>query len=333
LYVRLLCKKTGLDTESSALIKKSLNDIIDKLTQILQIIREFTAPAAPTVEKEGLAKQKEALLTNLGNLVGLTIRTGAAVFPGNQDQADNLTDYIAMLIDINNALVQKKFTNAVLTGYALMDKALNKNFPNQYAALMNDKVTTTINFFVSLISAKTGEDVYNIIDAAAAPVGSYIKKKEKAGYLTVNGYAGMNLNWNFKDALFNDESGAAFNTNSFEIFMPLGLEIGSHWFGLLVAPFDLGGLIKFGFMGNLWDYNTTGAGLVKVLEANNPQTINFQTILAPSASLVFRFTDDLPLTIGVGYQFIPNLQATTGVFTVHKIIVFAAMDIVLYLFE
>lgn len=156
------------------------------------------------------------------------------------------------------------------------------------------------NFMTDILTAYNSEEVANIIDRYAAPVGSYSLKRKSHFSISLNAYPGLFI-------AIEDPLGSVDNKNikrwSFVsgITSPLGLSFNWGGYGkkrnqnisLFVSAIDIGSVLSYRWA------NDEAEGL--------PNDVEWAQVFAPGAHLMYGLSN-LPLTFAAGYQISPRLR-------------------------
>ena len=213
---------------------------------------------------------------------------------------------------IGEQLLQEDYAGAVL-GALELARALNITVP--------PAVTRGATIFVELANAKSGDEVARVIEAAAAPPGSYrVKFRQPA--LAVNAFVGAGYGWVPPAPGFNDGIGAT------SIYAPVGIHATlpvCHYvaIGLFLSVLDPGVLLDFGKPVEETMVSQTAT-----------QQIGLAQILSPGAYVTLEPIKDWPLTLGFGVSRVPNvwrIASTTDGMTAEKdslrVAIFIALEL------
>jgi hypothetical protein len=192
----------------------------------------------------------------------------------------------------------------------------NKTMPPQGRQLL--RLISTI------AEAKSAEDISNLLWAVAEPVGSFKAKRTQKGHdfgkFSLNSYLGVALT-------MESTVRASEGRDLFPMFhAPIGLEVNflrfRNWSASAFVPMlNLGNLVASRF----------GADSVAV----KPE-IGFSQLVSQGAYLVIGITRNIPLSVGLGVDYVPQLrrQLSNGTrIDVTRTSVFMAMDMPLYFFS
>jgi hypothetical protein len=185
-----------------------------------------------------------------------------------------------------------------------------------------------------MAEVKSSEEVVAAIESFASPIGSFRTKRigeRPRAYSTINAYVGYaaGREWLINKTVANSRLAAGYHG----YYTPVGFEFGTAWknkvvssCGLFISPIDLGTMTSYRMGQNSWDS----------LTVNNQEKINFRSVLAPSAALVFGLSKTKPVTLAVGYQFSPEQRVlsntvlnTNANVNVHRVFATLSIDLTL----
>ncbi|MBL7814592.1 MAG: hypothetical protein JNL70_06270 [Saprospiraceae bacterium] len=176
------------------------------------------------------------------------------------------------------------------------------------------------NFMTDVLTASNSEDVAQILERYAAPVGSYSVKRRSTFSLSLNAYPGLFMGWESpkNSELLKDVNRTSFITG---VTAPIGLS------------FNFGGLGEKNNSDSEFDLNDKKykkkhyqslSAFVSVIDIGAvlsyrwaddqaqglPQSIEWAQVIAPGLHLVYGFPN-LPLTLNAGVQVAPKLRKVT----------------------
>lgn len=184
------------------------------------------------------------------------------------------------------------------------------------------------NFMVTLVNAETQEELLSALESAALPVGSYRIKRNSFVNISLNAYAGGFGGYEVlrHKSVPTSEKGAA--TMGFTAPVGLSFSLGTRRSGTTVPE---------KFAQNAWFYNKSGdktyltgrswsifisvidVGAVTSFRLSNDSTalpvLSWRNLIAPGGYLVYGF-GKIPVSMGVGVQYGPQLRAITVTDTV-----------------
>lgn len=208
------------------------------------------------------------------------------------DRAQRALPLFSRVFDITDQLALKNYNEVIFSVGLLLKDALNAEgfyVPEAYFQYGN--------FLASVAIAKSGADVKAAIDAVALPSGSSSIKKDLAFNAALNGYVGY-----FARQLDDDERYYEGFTETHGITAPVGVTI-SHGLGragslsVFLGILDVGAIVKYKVSE---DPN----------EAPKPE-IDWGNILSPGVHLVYGGPFYLPISVGIGQQWLPkNVEDT-----------------------
>lgn len=159
------------------------------------------------------------------------------------------------------------------------------------------------NFMTDILMASNGEEVANILDRYAAPVGSYSVKRRSKFSMSLNAFPGLFMGWETprKPELLRGVSTTSFVSG---LTAPIGLSFN---FGALgdkknqslsafVSVIDIGAVLSY-----RWS-NDQAQGL--------PQSVEWAQVMAPGLHLIYGMPN-LPLALNAGFQVAPKLRKVT----------------------
>lgn len=299
----LILSKSGTYKELTKFIN-SLYDALEKIKQEVTTIRkrsELEVVDAISVEK--FANYKNIALGVI-DIVDATVE-----FPGlfdNTQKAKILkvtSDFrvvyipsVEEIVSIVNNIEKKNYNEAIYDAGELVSKLLPKVDPDKNASTkIAGKLFQYGQFFATVATAENGDQVKSAIDAIALPTGSSSLKKELLFNIAVNGYIGY-----FNRQLKSEDKFVTGFTQSYGITAPIGFTFsaGLRKGGSLSAftgILDVGAIAQY----QLETDPTSGATTAE------PE-IDWGNILSPSVQLVYGFPWYLPVSTGIGYQWLAN---------------------------
>jgi len=190
---------------------------------------------------------------------------------------------------------RKDYSNSIYYIVQILDDLFIKD--PAYTDLMNklDKYGT---FMTDVVNSKNSDQVKEVIKKNVAPPSSFILKREYARTFSITGQPGYFVS---VEKLTGGDKKAAFVSG---ITLPLGFEFtfksktgneNSGSFGIFAQLIDLGAVLNFRVSDETSDL---------------PDKIEFKQIFSPGGSFNYGFKNS-PVTIGVGYQYTPQLRSVT----------------------
>ena len=166
------------------------------------------------------------------------------------------------------------------------------------------KVKTYGLFMANMLSAQSADDVENIVENAALPVGSSSIKKYSVFNIAVQSYLGASFRIDNPSASFSSPW-----TDRLGVTGPIGLgfnfglrKAGS--VGLLVNLFDLGAIIDYQLK---IDTTVNSSNAAPTPTINKNYQVKLGQIVSPGFYAVYGFLANLPLAVGIGGQYGPGL--------------------------
>ncbi len=147
-------------------------------------------------------------------------------------------------------------------------------------------------FIANIVEAKTPEEVSNVIENAALPVGSSSYKKYHCGNVSINGYLGANYNYEVHKSPNNAWQ------KHFNVTAPVGINVSfasigkGGAFSAFVPLIDIGAIVNS-------QLTKDSSGI--------DQKIYLRNIFSPGFYLVYGCGGNLPLSFGCGAQYGPGL--------------------------
>jgi len=173
----------------------------------------------------------------------------------------------------------------------------------QYQKALSQAVKIA-GLFVDLMNSSTHKEIKQILHQYAAPLGSYSLKGRSHYTVTITSLPGFSIGGEY-DA--NKHFFKHYLNNYMGLFGPLGIQgtialspyrrIWNPSIGLLLAPFDLGAAFSYPYSSSDSTSSTT--------KSDAPR---FKDIFIPGAILTFNVDDKLPLSLGFGVQYSPQLR-------------------------
>lgn len=155
------------------------------------------------------------------------------------------------------------------------------------------------SFMADVVAAKTVEETKKALESVILPAGSYSVKRESSFTLGVNAYGGGTFGW---EQVQNDDGTFGDRKNHVGLFAPVGIELAfgmkcglMQSFSALISLLDLGSVVNFR-LGN---------------KTESVPNIGFAQVFAPGLYGVLGLFEGVPLSIGFGAQFNPNLRDIT----------------------
>ena len=192
---------------------------------------------------------------------------------------------------VAKSLASQNYSGAALGFYALV-KGTTK--PGDTTFALPAGLEKTISFVTAIAQAGSSKEIAGVIDAYAAPVGSYrVKRGAERLYLVLNGYLGAGGGLERVDS-----------TSGFAgVTAPIGIEFG----GSLGKGWSLGILAQVLDLGTPASYRMTKTN--EQLESE-PE-VGFAQVFSPGGYLVLGLKN-LPVAFGAGINLAPSLRKTSN---------------------
>lgn len=152
------------------------------------------------------------------------------------------------------------------------------------------------NFMANIVNATSADEVEAVITAAALPAGSSSIKKNSAFNMAVNGYLGITYNF------YVDKEGKSANAwqSNFSVSAPVGIGFSTGLPRRMGSASLTGTLVD---IGAIVDYQLSNDS--SVIESK----IKLGNIISPGAFFFYGMGWNIPLSIGIGYQYGPGLTS------------------------
>ena len=239
-------------------------------------------------------------------------------FAQKGEAADN--QVLQKTLNVYKSIHQKEYNNLIPNLSKILLQILNQSKKNTSFVKLLTKLDKYGNFMIGVVNAQNTTQLRDLLGKVVASSGSYLKKRTSLRTLSLSVHAGY---YGSGELLEKTNTWGA-NTG---LTIPIGLEYtfgftsrrkpakaSKNYFtkndrqrfykgsslGIYLQIIDLGAMMNY----RLFDDQTQTL----------PDEITFQQVLAPGASINYGFKNS-PLTIGVGYQYMPQLRKTTLVGT------------------
>lgn len=283
------------------------------------------------------------ILDALGELLAATGDSQSASTPAGQKRV--LAASINLLkVTLAIAAPDPAMAKAVATTADIVDAAGNKDYARvaalilasfELSASLSDDAHKNLRKYIGLAAgiatANTSTDVANVLEQAAAPLGSWKRKHVKQVGVSLTGFVGATVDR--EDAQSPDgttmTTGKAYAAAP---FLGLGLDLhvrlsDSERIGLFAPIIDLGSVASTRF-------NESGGS--DVLKVDDDPELGFAQVFAPGA-YIYLSLGHSPAVIGGGVSYIPRLRRvddttnpmapTTSTVAVTHVGVFLAVDV------
>lgn len=200
-----------------------------------------------------------------------------------------ISDYTLQIYD--NAR-SNDYSNSIYYVTLILNEILDANATYLETMQQIDQYGT---FMTDVINSENSDEVKEVIKKHAAPPASFILKREYAKTFSITGQPGYFISTENIEGNWGFVSG---------ISLPMGFEYtwklkkgqeNSSSFGIFAQLIDLGAMLNF----RVSDSTST-----------LPEKVEFSQIFSPGGSLTYGFNNS-PLTIGLGYQYTPELRQVT----------------------
>lgn len=290
----------------------------NQLAKIQQL--RSTWKAASLDERKGEAINFSFQVVNdLNSLLGSGIR-----FAELLDSSLNLTKiksiyqniqwFSQIIIDVSVG----NYSHAVIASSSIISSISGCDTSENKACKSLNKFLYYGSFMAAIVEAETSEEVSQLLDAYALPAGSASIKKSLAFSVSINSYVGFfgGCETILRETLPDTSLWVYGVTAPLGFGANLGFNRGgsaSLYFSLI----DIGSLVSYGFLSN---------------DVSDVDSITLGEIWAPGIGLVYGFPGNVPLSIGVGYQWGPELReipstGNTELQSNGRLNVFLAVDI------
>lgn len=278
-----------------------LQDLISRLLTVrtaAKLSQEASTQVAPESPRAERVAATQLAFDNYARCVSnaFAIAPMAAMIPALQ-QATPVADFETVIDHLGLALEHARAGDYVAAFVEVQASLAAANLPSP------PWFTKYGGFLADVAAAKTPADAQAAIEAAAAPVGSWRRKRGGGRHtLWINGYLGGQIG---AERLFGAGAPGGFAFHG-GLFAPVGLEadLGFHktWsVGVLASAIDLGALV---------DLRTSSSSATATV--NNNANVGARQVFSPGAYLVFGlgFGDGgIPITFGAGASVSPELRS------------------------
>lgn len=254
---------------------------INKLKQMVQELNQITNEINGIIKQEDTSKAKSNLSIYLNlssDLLGSINNIFKTIVPAATEKND-----LDLFINVINSI--KRFNNGLVNKNYLSSCAAVTDMLTYLGLDMNESLAPLIkygNFIGELTGAEDSDEISEIIESFAAPVGSWRDKKSNRWLIAIDNFVGPAF---------------IVDNENFTLSTPVGLSITyacSEKFSLtcMASILDIGPLVSYRFL------NSTG----KVAD------IYFKEIISPGIFLAANFGRNCPIFFNIGYQSQPSLQ-------------------------
>jgi hypothetical protein len=203
-----------------------------------------------------------------------------------------------------SAVQKKNYAGAVLNAYQVLRGLSSipqwqgsKAFQNAYL----QEFFYYTSFMSDVLTATNSEDVSDILNRYAAPVGSYSIKRNTRFSISLNAYPGLYIGRENPRMATEVKDSIQQKSGVFGVTAPIGLTLSKGGFGknldqslsFFFPIIDIGAVLSYRWA------NDAAQGL--------PQTVEWAQIISPGIHLAYGFADS-PLCITAGMQVTPKLR-------------------------
>ena len=206
------------------------------------------------------------------------------------------------------SLQKRNYAGVVLNSFQILRGMSNIESLKKRNLFQNDFLQLFFfygNFMTDVLTAYNSEEVSEILDRYAAPVGSYSLKRKSKFSISLNAYPGLFVAF---ESPLGKKSYSGLSKNSFVsgITAPIGLSF--NWgvkgknhnkkpsASIFVSAIDIGAVLSYRWA------NDSAEGL--------PNDVEWAQVLSPGVHLMYGIAG-LPLTLSAGYQLSPKLRQVT----------------------
>ena len=232
------------------------------------------------------------------------LESGYRIFPADKlDDSDLIKNFYSSVKSLSTMTLfvyQKKYSSAITEISNVLNQLLLKEHNRADRKLDKawEKAMRYANFFALIAEAENGTAVANVIDQFAAPVGSSSEKRKNTFTAGLNGYVGGNYGQEIatgqaNKVLFPNESYYALSA---PIGLSLNLGLDKISLGTFISLIDVGAITAYRFN----DENT-----------EELPEVTLGNIFSPGINIEIGY-GSIPITLGVGQQWGPNLRKVTN---------------------
>ncbi len=288
-------------------LMEPLSDLLDFFGTIEDQYNDIQELITDTNKKIEMKNDITEYINNDIDIIRLLISTFS-----NQNDSQ-VIECLTLLDDsknIYNDICNHDYSSIVLQSYQILleiDPKINNS----------DKMKEFVRYssmIASMASASNSNQVQEILDNTALPAGSFRQKFQTPWSITLNAYLG--LNFGYEQTI---DPSINYGGFVFGITAPVGIEFDWKWFGIYIPIIDVGALASARIYGGT--------------NISTSSVIGFQQVLSPGLFVRFGF-NDLPLAIGIGGQYCPQLReylynsdSSKQNIDVWRVVAFVAIDI------
>jgi hypothetical protein len=201
-------------------------------------------------------------------------------------------------LDVN----QQNYSAAIVHSRTIFDTLFFNMKNAETDAPVGQKFMDYGIFMAAIATAKSPDEVQDVIEATVLPVGSSSIKSYSSFHISINSYVGV---FGGHEWIKGVSDTKPFNTAG--ICAPIGIAVSTRLgkkipakvigsFSLFLTAIDLGALTSYRFGDS---------------ETSTIPEITLENIIAPGGYIVLGRIGNTPLSLGVGYQFGPQLRKVT----------------------
>ena len=291
--------------------------------------KKLNFPSSPEVHKDLLYGvfsrldqvdklfEREKVLVPVEDVLRVTIGTIEFVAREICSDQSAQNNAVNVLLEAYLATTRHRYTDLVTTSFRFLDSLYGNDLSSD-GTRITKKIPVPLERLIvlaaSVAEANTSEDVWDILQSFADPVGSFATKRASGAHVTIGAYFGVMGGFEIVDNNLGYQIGLA---------LPVGIELSFGLdeccsLGFFLAPLDLGVIAS---------YRLTG-------DVSNPSpNVGWRQLLSPSAYFVLGFPKDDPFAVALGAQYAPELR-TVGADTVSafRVSLMLAVDLTLFRF-
>ncbi|MFC1555664.1 hypothetical protein ACFL67_01130 [candidate division KSB1 bacterium] len=301
---------TAAEIEESS---KTILQYVYRLSENARIIQSFIANYDPA-KKPSIDEYYDYASTVVDILRdGLKLKG----FPGilKDEKYEHLLKISSNVLEISHNVAEKQYSMALVNSV----KILNEMSLDNKAA---NEIIFYGNFMAAFVKAESKEEMINVLETAALPVGSYRIKRNTQWGVSLNSYVGVMAN---SEKLSDNDLSKDMSKTSFGLTSPVGFALNfikcNNSLSIYFPVIDVGAVTHY---------------RLKSGEEDSFPELTFNNVFAPGIFIIYNFIDN-PISIGGGMQIGPGLREIKDGNAVieaggYKISAFAAIDIPIFNF-
>jgi hypothetical protein len=228
-------------------------------------------------------------LASVKNMSSISIENGVGKIQDKNELTENQTTVLTSQIAKTNEKFKGKESKTSVDEYkkeliSKIEKKINCAEKDRMDYPWLDKLVTFGIFMANMVEADSSEQVMDILESFALPVGSSTLRRNSNLSVNLTSYLGASLN---------------VNNSSIALTAPIGVDVG--WglrkggsFSLNASLLDIGAIVDYRLS------NDSSAIETKITLGN---------IFSPGASLIYGFPFGIPLAVSFGGQYGPGLTS------------------------